>query len=798
MPAEVTNPVEGNNPNNEDDAPSSSGKRIVGIIYPPPEVRNIVDKTASFVARNGPEFETRIRQNEINNSKFNFLNPNDPYHAYYRHKVKEFQDGTATEPTASTLPKLMQLTAKLPSQVQVEPAVPKEPPPEYEFVADPPSISAYDLDVVKLTAQFVARNGRQFLTNLMNREQRNFQFDFLRPQHSLFHYFTKLVEQYTKVLIPPKDLMNKLKCDSENPKHILDQGKHRVEWTKYEERQRKKQEEQKERERVAYSQIEWHDFVVVETVDFQPNEPGNFPPPTTPQQVGARLLAEERFEIYGQDDQPEMVEMEVESDDDDSDEEEKADKSKAVQPPPPPPPPPLTDEDTELQDMDEGSSDEDEKGPSMAPPPAPPASDRPHQPPLPPMPNDSSVEIRRDYDPKAPKAPQMSDDKYLISPITGEKIPTDKMQEHMRIGLLDPRWLEQRDRMMHEKASQEEVFAAGSAIDSSLKQLAERRTDIFGEGDVETAIGKKIGEEDIKPKEKVAWDGHTASMEATINKAKANISIKEQIEAIHKAKGLTPDEAKEKIGPAKPAPMLPSMLGGHLRPPKPSMQHKPPTTHHHPPPAPPPLPPPRLPSLISAPGVPPPLGLPPRQNMQPMPPMRPPQFFPPGHQPPPGPPQHMQFMGGINPNPPVARPPGHPEMQSMPSQQLHMPPQREQQMMQEEPPAKKQKTEDTLLPENLFLVKNPGPVMFKVQVPHLPDKPEWKLNGQALTMTLPITDQISVIKAKLFEELGMPTGKQKLQLEGMFIKDSNTLAFYNVSRNSLVKLLLKDRGGRKR
>ena len=48
--------------------------RINGIIYPPPEVRNIVDKTASFVARNGPEFEQRIKQNEVNNPKFNFLN----------------------------------------------------------------------------------------------------------------------------------------------------------------------------------------------------------------------------------------------------------------------------------------------------------------------------------------------------------------------------------------------------------------------------------------------------------------------------------------------------------------------------------------------------------------------------------------------------------------------------------------------------------------------------------------------------------------------------------------------------
>ena len=54
-------------------------------------------------------------------------------------------------------------------------------------------------DIVRLTAQFVAKNGKSFLTNLMTREQRNYQFDFLRPQHSLFQYFTRLVEQYTKV-----------------------------------------------------------------------------------------------------------------------------------------------------------------------------------------------------------------------------------------------------------------------------------------------------------------------------------------------------------------------------------------------------------------------------------------------------------------------------------------------------------------------------------------------------------------------------------------------------------------------
>ena len=76
---------------------------------------------------------------------------------------------------------------------------------------------------MRLTAQFVARNGRQFLTTLMYKEQRNNQFDFLRPQHSLFQYFTRLLEQYTKVLIPPKDLMKRLQDESNSPQAIMKQ-----------------------------------------------------------------------------------------------------------------------------------------------------------------------------------------------------------------------------------------------------------------------------------------------------------------------------------------------------------------------------------------------------------------------------------------------------------------------------------------------------------------------------------------------------------------------------------------------
>ena len=85
------------------------------------------------------------------------------------------------------------------------------------------------------------------------------------------------------------------------------------------------------------------------------------------------------------------------------------------------------------------------------------------KPPLPPVPGSANVVVRKDYDPKAPKASPApaAPDKFLISPITGERVPAQNMAEHMKINLLDPRWREQRDRLMAEKKTQEEVFAEG-------------------------------------------------------------------------------------------------------------------------------------------------------------------------------------------------------------------------------------------------------------------------------------------------------------------------------------------------
>jgi splicing factor 3A subunit 1 len=117
----------------------------------------------------------------------------------------------------------------------------------------------------------------------------------------------------------------------------------------------------------------------------------------------------------------------------------------------------------------------------------------------------------------------------------------------------------------------------------------------------------------------------------------------------------------------------------------------------------------------------------------------------------------------------------------------------------EEPGAKKIKTDaDNLIPESMFIQGHPGPVTFKVQMPKVPDKPELNLNGQVITVTLPITDHVSVLKAKVTAEINMPGSKQKLQIGSLFLKDSNSLGFYNITSNTVVSLTMKERGGRKK
>lgn len=87
---------------------------------------------------------------------------------------------------------------------------------------------------------------------------------------------------------------------------------YRVGWERHQRAVKDRQDAEVEQERLAYSQIDWHDFVVVQTVDFQPSETLNLPPLCTPKDVGTRILQQQRTEAAKA--AAENVEMEMESD----------------------------------------------------------------------------------------------------------------------------------------------------------------------------------------------------------------------------------------------------------------------------------------------------------------------------------------------------------------------------------------------------------------------------------------------------------------------------------------------------
>ncbi|EXX78804.1 hypothetical protein RirG_011750 [Rhizophagus irregularis DAOM 197198w] len=77
-------------------------KAPAGVVLPPREIRNILEKTAGYVARNGAVFEDRIRDKENGNPKFSFLNPEDAYHQYYQWRLVEVRAGRGTDIAAGS------------------------------------------------------------------------------------------------------------------------------------------------------------------------------------------------------------------------------------------------------------------------------------------------------------------------------------------------------------------------------------------------------------------------------------------------------------------------------------------------------------------------------------------------------------------------------------------------------------------------------------------------------------------------------------------------------------------------
>ncbi|EEQ90816.2 hypothetical protein RJZ56_002862 [Blastomyces dermatitidis] len=477
--------------------PEEVSKPPEGIVLPPKDIRTIIEKTAGFVARNGPVFEDRVREKERSNPKFSFLNPSDAYAAFYSWRLSEIKAGRGTAVSAGRAGEPVAAT---------EPEKPKGPaqPPEFHYSARMPNINALDLEVVKLTALFVAKRGKSFMTALSQRETRNFQFDFLRPQHSLYQFFTRLVDQYTSLLqVDESDGPNstssrivELEKNVKDKYHILDRAKQRSEWVKFQEQQKQKKEEQDEQERIAYAQIDWHDFVVVETVLFtEADDQAELPPPTSLNDLQTASLEQKAMMSLQPHDR--RIEEAMPTD-------EETTYYNAY------PPPQGVSSPTLQPAMPAPTSDFQAQQPSPFTPQSPTPISTPTTPmtapvvseeedrirerqqerqraqaaqaaaravPTPPPGSTQPMRIRSDYVPRAQaKRLNTTATPTTLCPNCRQQIPVNEIDHHMRIELQDPRWKEQRAKAEARYAT---TNLSTADVFNNLKRLASQRTDVF-------------------------------------------------------------------------------------------------------------------------------------------------------------------------------------------------------------------------------------------------------------------------------------------------------------------------------
>jgi splicing factor 3A subunit 1 len=316
----------------------------------------------------------------------------------------------------------------------------------------PHSITAAQLDIVRLAAQFTAMSKvipsssggvvgsmNPFLDTLRLKEWNNYEvFGFLQPRHAHYAYFTALVDGYKSLLqmfskAPPTG-ENKAKStrsggsvdeveeelvrcavpfsrDGGGMQACLNVAAYRVEYQRYQYEQQRAQaaddDEGGGRLAGGAAYVDWHDFVVVETIDFSVDEVVSAIPPPPPAALSAAAAAA----VSATSNSSTTVKDHVA----------------------------VTEETMDISD-------------------------------------DEEIKIVDSYQPrvKATAAQQqMGHAQTMIDPITGKAILVSDLSEHMRIQLLDPTWAEEKKRFQEKQ--RDSNLLQGEDVARNLQRFAKQQ-----------------------------------------------------------------------------------------------------------------------------------------------------------------------------------------------------------------------------------------------------------------------------------------------------------------------------------
>lgn len=362
-------------------------------------------------------------------------------------------------------------------------------------------------------------------------------------------------------------------------------------------------------------------------------------------------------------------------------------------------------------------------------------------------------------------------------PNCGQQIPENELTEHIRIELLDPKWKEQK-RVLEMRKAQSLQMQQGTDVSASLRNLASARTDLFGDDIDEAERKRREAEERTKRKEReiIIWDGHTNSAQKTENTFQQNFTLDDQIKKMHSRMGLTGEQISN-VGPRVPGDpsFNPPTAPREMAPSLPDRSALPPALAAS------------LPKVgggeayagatISA----EPTGPTTKEYYEPV---ESSSSFPASS----GPAIHPSRLAAMQSGPP---PPSQTVGQTRPYEE-------DGEAAGATSIFKRPRIEK--LPYGQFYSEidwmslHPDPISLSIQLPSMPEKPEWKLNGSIITVPdLPVNTLFSTLRERIARviDADLPLSRLKLDYNGKTMNNKNTLASVNLDETDVVVMSIR-------
>ncbi len=623
--------------------------------------------------------------------------------------------------------------------------VPADDPAPARFAVTVPSdLPELDLNAMKLAAMFTAKNGLSFEHGLLQREQRNPMFSFLEPRHSLHAVYRRLVASYEAVIMPPADVQKQLEALADWKGQLalaLDR------WVFEADQQQRRLEQAADDDKLQKynAAVNWHEFVLVGEIAVDDDDVSELPPIMSIQLL--RQMA--RLEAAGAVADA-AADAAANAPNDDGD-----------------------------MDMDEeASADMDMSGDDVAP-------------------IDASIDPSKVRDSfvrtsATSRTTVRSAVAMQVCPRCGQDVPVNEMAEHMRIELLDPKYIEQRKR--NEAKTKERSYADPSQVAANLARLASKRSEMAGGSTVNDAPRLAA----TKPLSAAAAAAAAAAATAANNNSNQFDSV------LDDEPDLPPQQQRQQQAPPQKQQQQQQQQqqkpSKQLQPPQPPQQQQAPPLN---------LPPPGwMPPGMSLPPMPvgwmpgmplPPLpGFPPTGGAAAGAGLLPTPSAPVQVPPPPPPPIASAFVA------PISSDDGGVAKRARVDEQAPPPP---------PPPPVSAGDDDDEGGGAAAVMGQVSAIAWAKQVPvctlHVEATADtskaaagWGLRGQTVTLSnVDINATVERVKELLSAQLGgMPAKKQKLMWtgRGVVLKDSQTLAQLNFASDEALVVSGKTRGGRRK